>query len=132
MSRLFSEEDTSEKVRLRLSGGATFAVVPNQARSFVVSNGQVVVHSLGTAFSMDPEGARTLVAVERGRVQIVWRRGAAILSAGQAALFPPEDEPVFEARASIVPSKRSLRMKHARHARSRNKLRAKKVRLASR
>jgi hypothetical protein len=132
MSTLFSEELSSERVRLRLSGGATFAVVPNEARSFVVSNGQVVVRALGTTFSVDPEGARTRVAVEHGRVQILWPRGAATLSAGQAAIFPPEDEAAFAPAMSIAPARHKLRVKHAGHAHKRARSRAKKVRSAAR
>jgi ferric-dicitrate binding protein FerR (iron transport regulator) len=94
-SALFSEEQSNERVRLRLTGGARFDVVPNRERSFIVANGQVVIRVLGTAFSLDPEGARTRVAVERGRVQVMWRSGAAVLSAGEVAVFPPQNEPAF-------------------------------------
>jgi ferric-dicitrate binding protein FerR (iron transport regulator) len=100
-SGLFTEEMSSERVRLRLSGGARFDVVPNRERSFIVANAQVVVRVLGTAFSIDPDGARTRVAVERGRVQVMWRSGATLLSAGEVALFPPESEPAFVAAAAF-------------------------------
>lgn len=124
-SALFTEEESGERVRVRLVGGARFDVVANRARSFVVANGQVVVRVLGTAFSVDPDGVRTRVAVERGRVQVIWRSGAAILSAGEVAVFPPANEPAF-VPASVydsplsaqAPKKKSKpRRRHRAHAR---------------
>lgn len=94
-SALFTEEESEERVRVRLSGGARFDVVPSKTRSFVVANHQLTVRVLGTAFSVDPEGPRTRVAVERGRVQVIWRSGAAIMSAGETGVFPPANEPAF-------------------------------------
>lgn len=94
-SGLFTEEMSSERVRLRLTGGARFEVAPNPMRSFVVSNAQVSVRVLGTVFSIHPDGVRTRVAVEQGRAQVIWRNGANVMSAGEIALFPPESEPAF-------------------------------------
>jgi hypothetical protein len=100
-STLHSEELSEERIRLRLSGGARFEVAPDPERSFVISNPQVLVRAMGTAFSVDPDGLRTRVAVEHGRAQVIWRRGATILNAGEAAVFPPESEPVFGPLAAL-------------------------------
>jgi ferric-dicitrate binding protein FerR (iron transport regulator) len=124
-SALFTEEESSESVRLRLAGGARFDVVPSKTRSFVVANNQVVVRVLGTAFSLDPDGTRTRVAVERGRVQVIWRSGAAIMSAGEVGVFPPENEPAFvpaslydsPARAEGPKKKGKGRKRHHKRAR---------------
>jgi ferric-dicitrate binding protein FerR (iron transport regulator) len=117
-STLFTEEESGERVRVRLVGGARFDVLPNKTRSFVVANSQVVVRVLGTAFSLDPEGARTRVAVERGRVQVIWRSGAAIMSAGEVGVFPLENEPAF-VPASVYdsPPTAGTPKKKARHKR---------------
>jgi ferric-dicitrate binding protein FerR (iron transport regulator) len=121
-SAVFTEEDSVEHVRARVSGGARFDVVPDRERSFVVANAQVTVRVLlGTAFSIDPEGPRTRVALESGRVQVMWRSGAAIMSAGEAGVFPPLNEPAFVPAA--VYDSAPLEAKHKKKAR-RHKARA--------
>ncbi len=120
-SALFTEEESDERVRVRLVGGARFDVVPNKTRSFVVANHQVVVRVLGTAFSVDPEGPRTRVAVERGRVQVIWRSGAAIMSAGETGVFPPVNEPafvpasVYDSPIAAAPNKKKSKARKRRH-----------------
>jgi transmembrane sensor len=84
------EQQSSRRVLVRLTGGARFDVTPNRARSFEVRSGEVLVRVLGTSFSVDRHDARTRVGVERGRVQVSWASGSAILSAGEIGTFPPE------------------------------------------
>jgi ferric-dicitrate binding protein FerR (iron transport regulator) len=115
-SRVHSEASSETQLRMRLSGGARFDVLPDHERSFVVANAQVLVRSLGSTFSVDPQGTRTLVAVERGRAQVMWRSGATILNAGEAATFPPEDEPAFGPAKPVQLSAPGKHAKHKRHA----------------
>jgi ferric-dicitrate binding protein FerR (iron transport regulator) len=131
-SALFTEEMSDERVRLRLSGGARFDVVPKRDRSFIVANAQVVVRVLGTVFSVDPDGARTRVAVERGRVQVMWRSGATILSAGEIALFPPENEPAFAVAPASVAAEEGGRAKSEKRRSRHGKTRAKSEKLPAR
>jgi ferric-dicitrate binding protein FerR (iron transport regulator) len=131
-STLFTEEMSSERVRLRLAGGARFDVVPNRERSFIVANAQVVVRVLGTAFSVDPEGLRTRVTVERGRVQVMWRSGATILSAGETALFPPENEPAFAPAGPFTLSETTPADVPAKHKSKRKQAHANKAKLIRR
>jgi ferric-dicitrate binding protein FerR (iron transport regulator) len=129
-SALFTEEMSEQRVRLRLSGGARFDVVPKPERSFIVANAQVVVRVLGssgsrTSTSLDPDGARTRVAVERGRVQVIWRSGATILSAGEVALFPPENEPAFVAAPAFATAEEAGRAPNEKRQSRHGKARAK-------
>jgi hypothetical protein len=133
-SAVRTEEWSDDRMRVRLSGGARFDVAP-EPRSFVVESAQVLVRALGASeFSVDPDDARTRVAVERGRVQIIWWSGATILQAGDNALFPPENESAFgrrddlerlERKAGHVRrvkyAKQTKRAKHAKHAKHASK-----------
>jgi ferric-dicitrate binding protein FerR (iron transport regulator) len=122
-SAVFTEEDSDERVRVRLSGGARFDVVPDRERSFIVANAQVTVRVLlGTVFSLDPEGPRTRVALESGRVQVMWRSGAAIMSAGELGVFPPINEPAF-VPAAIYDSPQPKHAKKARRQRAKTRAR---------
>jgi len=99
------DEQSATRVALRLNGAARFDVVPDRARSFEVRAGQVLVRVLGTAFSVDGRGPRTRVAVERGRVEVSWPGGSAILQPGDAGSFPrepaqPAEPDALEARRS--------------------------------
>lgn len=89
---LITEEVSPKRVRVRLSGGARFDVTPDRARTFEVVTAQVTVRVLGTSFSLDPDGVRTRVAVERGRVQVIWSAGSRVLGAGEVGTFPPSPE----------------------------------------
>jgi len=101
-SHLESRELSEDRVRLQLSGGAHFDVTPDHAGSFVVESAQVLVRVLGgSEFSVDPEDLRTRVAVDHGRVQIMWWNGATILHAGESSVFPPENESAFGRRAFL-------------------------------
>jgi hypothetical protein len=120
-----TQELSEERLRVRLSGGARFEVGPPRARGFVVESAQVLVRGLGsTAFSIDPEDTRTRVAVERGRVQIMWWSGATILHAGQSDVFPPLGESPFgRAYAERHKDAHEKRGKHEKHANKRKKSR---------
>jgi transmembrane sensor len=104
-STLATEELSPSRVRVRLVGGARFEVTPRASRTFEVHTQQLVVRVLGTAFSIDPEGSRTRVQVERGRVQVSWREGSAILGAGELGTFPPLPDPA--ARGEVLRAGRS-------------------------
>jgi transmembrane sensor len=89
-SRVEVVEQTPAWVRARLGAGAArFDVRHDAARVFEVESGEVRVRVLGTAFSLTREGAFTRVAVERGAVRVQWAGGEALLSAGQAGVYPP-------------------------------------------
>jgi transmembrane sensor len=92
-ARLEVSSDRGEHISLRLlSGFARFDVVPNPRRVFEVESGPVRVRVIGTAFSMlrTAEGAR--VAVERGRVRVLWADRQVELGAGEGREFPPPPE----------------------------------------
>jgi len=100
------EQQSSSRVLVRLTGAARFQVTPNRTRSFEVRSGDVLVRVLGTAFSVDRDQARTRVGVERGRVQVSWPGGSAVLNTGEIGTFPPEDStpPAVVADAGAPPS----------------------------
>ncbi|HKP55671.1 MAG TPA: FecR family protein [Polyangiales bacterium] len=75
------------------AGRARFDVVHREQRVFQVRCGEVVVKVLGTAFELEREGARTRVAVSRGRVLVTWNTGSTELAAGEAGWFPRAPEP---------------------------------------
>ncbi len=100
-------EDTTERAVIRLTGGARFRVVPNHQRTFEVRAGDVRVRALGTIFSVEPlSSGRTQVLVERGRVEVAWLGGVALLESGHGAAFPPisgaQGEPELGASATAV------------------------------
>ena len=86
------EEQSAHRVRVRLRGGARFEIAKNAARRFEVRAGEVLVRVLGTVFTVDEESSRARVEVERGRVQVIWRGGEALLVAGEVGTFPPIEE----------------------------------------
>ncbi len=92
-TRLEVGSDRGEQISLRLlAGAARFDVVPNPKRVFEVESGPVRVRVIGTAFSMlrTADGAR--VAVERGRVRVLWGDQQVELGAGEGREFPPPAE----------------------------------------
>lgn len=105
--------DASAKLDLELdmsAGQAQFDVVHRDQRTFRVHCGDVVVKVLGTSFELERDGARTRVAVSRGRVAVEWSTGQTELSAGEAGWFPRAAEvkaPTVE--ATPHPAKRSPR-----------------------
>jgi len=92
-SRLEVSSDSGEHVSLKLlEGGARFDVVPNPKRIFEVESGPVRVRVIGTAFSMLRTEEGTRVAVERGRVRVLWADRQVELGAGEGREFPPPPE----------------------------------------
>jgi transmembrane sensor len=92
------------------AGRARFDVVHRVERAFVVRCGEVTIEVLGTAFELERDGARTHVAVLRGRVAVSWSTGRTELTAGDAAWFPrgePSLPPARRARGAIEPAARS-------------------------
>jgi transmembrane sensor len=74
-------------------GSARFDVTPNPGRRFAVRAGDLRVEVLGTRFTVERllvgEDPKVRVAVERGRVRVIWPGGERVLAAGEAGLFPP-------------------------------------------
>jgi transmembrane sensor len=102
-------------VELEMPAGlARFDVAHRERRVFQVRCGEVVVRVLGTAFELERDGARTRVAVSRGRVLVSWNTGRTELAAGEAGWFPRASEPV--AAVAGAPSPVSVRSpKRASH-----------------
>ncbi|MDD9971938.1 MAG: FecR domain-containing protein [Myxococcales bacterium] len=81
-------ENAPSSVALRLRAGlATFEVVPNEERRFVVSAGEIDVIVVGTAFEVERLDGVVRVAVRRGKVRVVGPDGVRYLEAGQARLY---------------------------------------------
>lgn len=85
------DEQSAQRVAVRLRGAARFEVTPDRARAFEVRSRAVLVRVLGTAFTVDGRSERTRVAVERGRVEVRWPGGSAILEPGDEGRFPPAE-----------------------------------------
>ena len=97
-SRLEVSADGGEHVSLRLlAGSARFDVVPNPKRVFEVESGPVRVRVIGTAFSMLRTAQGTRVAVERGRVRVLFANQQIELGAGESREFAPPPEVETEA-----------------------------------
>jgi len=83
-------EDSGTRVAIELGRGrGRFDVVPNRARAFQVHAGEVTVHVVGTAFTVERVADRVGVTVERGVVRVAWSVGTRELTAGQSGWFPP-------------------------------------------
>lgn len=74
------------------SGGARFQVAHDPSRVFRVQAGAVTAEVLGTEFTVERLGERARVAVEHGRVRVLWPLGRTELGAGQSGIFPPAPE----------------------------------------
>jgi len=70
-------------------GSARFDVAPNPGRRFAVRVGDVRVEVLGTRFTVERNDPKVRVAVERGRVRVIWPGGEGTLSTGEEGVFPP-------------------------------------------
>jgi transmembrane sensor len=70
-------------------GTARFDVTPNPGRRFAVRAGDLRVEVLGTRFTVERDDPKVRVAVERGRVRVIWPGGESVLSAGEDGVFPP-------------------------------------------
>ncbi len=95
-SRLSAQEDVPGRTLVQLAeGGARFDVVHDPARIFRVDAGDAAVEVLGTRFTVErlgDSGRRVRVAVEHGRVRVLWDGGYAELSDGQSDEFPQQRE----------------------------------------
>lgn len=89
-SRLMVREQRPGRTVVELQGTASFAVTPNPQRLFRVEAGGVAVEVLGTRFTVEQTGERVRVAVQEGRVRVLWAAHYAEVAAGQSALFPAE------------------------------------------
>lgn len=89
-SRLVVREQRPGRTVVELQGTASFAVTPNPQRLFRVEAGGVAVEVLGTRFTVEQIGERVRVAVQEGRVRVLWAAHYAEVAAGQSALFPAE------------------------------------------
>ena len=83
------QQDGEREVSLSLERGAGhFEVTRRPGRRYRVHAGVVDVQVLGTVFDVKRRGARSLVSVSHGAVQVSWPSGQTILSAGQSDWFP--------------------------------------------
>lgn len=93
-TRVSVTETSSTRVALELAEGqARFDVTRDEQRVFRVRCGEVTVEVLGTSFEVERDGARTRVAVLRGKVSVSFRDGYEELSAGEAGWFPRAEWP---------------------------------------
>ena len=89
--RLSVQKATEHEVTLLLTAGsADFDVTPNPQRAFTVLSGPVSVRAVGTQFRVERAGDRVRVAVNRGKVLVLWSRGRSALIGGESRWFPPE------------------------------------------
>jgi transmembrane sensor len=91
------------------AGTAHFDVVPNKARKFVVTAGNVQVHVVGTVFDVERGDERVRVAVSEGKVRVETPIGTQFVRGGESAWFdttgarlPEEAEAGFEAPAAAT------------------------------
>ncbi|MDV2985372.1 UNVERIFIED_CONTAM: FecR domain-containing protein [Methylobacteriaceae bacterium AG10] len=90
-SRVDLNTDTAIAVRFTerergielLRGEASFDVVPDPSRPFVVRGGGLSVRALGTRFFLRADGADSPVGVAEGRVDVSGEGGRAVVSAGE-------------------------------------------------
>ena len=99
-SRLWAKSVSPKLVELELvAGSAHFEVAPNREREFRVSAGRVDIVVVGTKFSVERQGDRTLVEVQGGSVRVQWERGQQLLHPGERGSFPP-----FETAGQTAPA----------------------------
>lgn len=73
---------------------ASYSVVPNPERRFVVHAGGVTVEVVGTVFRVERSGSRVRVAVSQGRVRVTAGEERVELVPGESRWFPREPESV--------------------------------------
>lgn len=105
-------ETLPERITYEVKAGqARFDVTRNEQRVFRVRCGDVTVEVLGTSFEVELDGARTRVAVLRGKVGVFFFDRYEELSAGEAGWFPraewlaqpePAEAPPPRARSSTL------------------------------
>ncbi len=100
-SRLVAKSVSPRLVELELvAGSAHFDVAPNREREFRIGAGRVEIVVVGTEFSVERQGVRTAVAVQRGSVRVQWERGQQLLHPGERGSFPP-----FETASTAPPAR---------------------------
>jgi len=90
-SRVDLNTDTAIAVRFTqgergitlLRGEASFDVVPDRSRPFVVRGGGLSVRAVGTRFFLRADGADSPVGVAEGRVDVSAQSGHVVVSAGE-------------------------------------------------
>ena len=104
-SRLVAKSVSRQLVDLELvAGSAHFDVAPDPEREFRVGAGGVEIVVVGTKFTVERQGERTIVAVESGKVRVTWERGQQLLEPGERGSFPPfETAQASPARAPETP-----------------------------
>lgn len=91
------KEDTRYHTVIELvQGRARFDIVPRPERLFRVEAGGVAVEVLGTSFTVERTASLVTVAVERGRVRVLWAGQQRELDAGRWQSFPPPPDPIAE------------------------------------
>lgn len=89
-SRVRVREEGPGRTVLALSGSAQFDVVHDPLRLFRVETRGLAVEVLGTRFVVEEQGAQVRVAVQEGRVRVLWASHYDELGAGHSAVFLPE------------------------------------------
>jgi transmembrane sensor len=103
--RVAAAGPTAVEVEL-LRGRGRFRVAPDAARRFVVRSAAVTVMVVGTEFSVEQRGDRTLVEVSSGTVRVSWTTGEDLLESGERGMFPPVGR--VDATIGATPSVASL------------------------
>lgn len=73
--------------RLRLTGKAWFQTEHGHLMPFIVSNGQVTVRDIGTAFWVNGDGKNTTVSVTQGQVMVSTTTDSSLLNLGDSAII---------------------------------------------
>ena len=89
-SQVRVREDGSGRTVLALEGTAQFDVVHDPLRLFRVELRGLAVEVLGTRFVVEEQGAQVRIAVQQGRVRVLWASHYDELGAGHSAVFLPE------------------------------------------
>lgn len=110
-------------VELSLERGlASFDVVPNTARTFVVDAGAVQVHVLGTVFDVERSVSHVRVSVTEGKVRVQTPQGPVFVPSGESASFDeagqPEPVPAMERAAEATAKVESAHRPSAARERS--------------
>lgn len=101
------KEDGSFRTVVELvQGRARFDIVRRPERLFRVEAGGVAVEVLGTSFTVERTASRVTVAVEQGRVRVLWAGQQRELDAGRWQSFPPPPDPLPE--GAVAAAKREV------------------------
>ena len=89
-SQVRVREDRPGRTVVALTGAAQFEVVHDPLRLFRVETRGLAVEVLGTRFVVEEHGAGIRVAVQQGRVRVLWASHYDEVGAGHSAVFLPE------------------------------------------